>query len=315
MKNIVIIAGPTASGKTAAAVELARRINGEVVSADSMQIYKFMNIGSAKPTAEEMCGIPHYMIDIIYPFQDFSVALYRQLAGEVIDDIISRGKVPIVAGGTGLYINSLTYPMDFTQTSEDKDYRNYLCQLGDEKGNEYLHSLLKDIDPESYERLFPNDRKRVIRALEVYKHTGKTISQYQAESKNKPIEYNIAYIGLTMDRQRLYDRINLRVDKMFQQGLVDEVKFLYKMGYNVNMTSMQAIGYKELLDYFNNLCTLQEAKENIKQGSRRYAKRQLTWFRRDERIHWVEIDKYNSLDEIMENILEYIKGMNFDCCY
>lgn len=315
MKNIVIIAGPTASGKTAAAVELAKRINGEVVSADSMQIYKFMNIGSAKPTPEEMGGIPHYMIDIIYPFQDFSVALYRKLAGEVIDNIISRGKVPIVAGGTGLYINSLTYPMDFTQTAEDKDYRNYLCQLANEKGNEYLHSLLKDIDPESYERLFPNDRKRVIRALEVYKHTGKTISQYQAESKNKPIEYNIAYIGLTMDRQKLYDRINLRVDKMFEQGLVDEVKSLYNMGYNTDMPSMQAIGYKELFDYFNSLCTLQEAKDNIKQNSRRYAKRQLTWFRRDERIHWVEIDKYNSLDEIMENILEYIKGRNFDCCY
>lgn len=315
MKNIVIIAGPTASGKTAVAVELAKRINGEVVSADSMQIYKFMNIGSAKPTPEEMGGIPHYMIDIIYPFQDFSVALYRQLAGEVIDDIISRGKIPIVAGGTGLYINSLTYPMDFTQTSEDKEYRNYLYQLGEEKGNEYLHSLLKDVDHESYERLFPNDRKRVIRALEVYKNTGKTISQYQIESKKKPLEYNLAYIGLTMDRQKLYDRINLRVDKMFEQGLVDEVKFLHKMGYNVNMTSMQAIGYKELFDYFNNSCTLEEAKDNIKQGSRRYAKRQLTWFRREERIHWVESDKYNSLDEIMENILEYIKGKNFDFCY
>lgn len=315
MKNIVIIAGPTASGKTATAVKLAKRINGEVVSADSMQIYKFMNIGSAKPTPEEMDGVPHYMIDIVYPFQDFSVALYRKLAGEVIDNIISRGKVPIVAGGTGLYINSLTYPMDFTQTAEDKEYRRYLCQLADEKGNEYLHSLLKDIDPESYKRLFPNDRKRVIRALEVYKHTGKTISQYQAESKNKPIEYNIAYIGLTMDRQRLYGRINQRVDKMFEQGLVDEVKSLYEMGYNINMPSMQAIGYKELFDYFNNACTLQEAKDNIKQSSRRYAKRQLTWFRRDERIHWIEIDKYNSLDEIVENILEYIKGMNFECCY
>ena len=311
MKNIVIICGPTASGKTAAAVELAKRINGEIVSADSMQIYKFMNIGSAKPTAEEMGGIPHYMIDIIYPFQEFSVALYRQLAGEVIDNIISRGKVPIIAGGTGLYINSLTYPMDFTQTSEDKEYRNYLWSIGEEKGNDYLHSLLKEIDPESYERLFPNDRKRVIRALEVYKHTGKTISQYQAESKSKPIEYNPAYIGLTMDRQRLYNRINLRVDKMFEQGLVDEVKFLYEMGYNINMPSMQAIGYKELFDYFSGSCTLEEAKDNIKQSSRRYAKRQLTWFRREDRIHWVESDKYNSLDEIIENILEYIQGMNF----
>lgn len=307
-KDIVIIAGPTASGKTEISIELAKRINGEIVSADSMQIYKYMDIGSAKPTLEEMQGIPHYMIDIVDPKEEFSVALYRKMAGECIDNIIKRGKVPIVVGGTGLYINSITYPLDFTNTAHDKEYRLYLQSLAEKYGGEHIHNMLKEIDIETANRLHPNDIKRIIRALEVFKNTGKTMSEYQRESKNKGIEYNIAYIGLYMDRQKLYDRINKRVDKMFEKGLIEEVKKLKEMGYNKNMTSMQGIGYKEVFDYLEGLYTLDETMDIIKQSTRRYAKRQLTWFRREDRIYWIDIDKFNNLDEILENIIFYIES-------
>ncbi|SEF47017.1 tRNA dimethylallyltransferase [Caloramator fervidus] len=307
-KNIVIIAGPTASGKTAIGIEVAKRINGEVVSADSMQIYKYMDIGSAKPTKEEMQGIPHHMIDIIDPKQEFSVALYREMAVKCIDDIIDRGKVPIVVGGTGLYINSLTYPLDFTETAKDEEYRKYLQKLAEEKGNKYVHEMLKEVDPESYERLHVNDLKRIIRALEVYKNTGKPISEFQKESKKKEIDYNIAYIGLIMDREKLYERINKRVDKMFEQGLIEEVKRLKEMGYTRDMISMQGIGYKEVFDYLDGYLTLDEVKDIIKQNTRRYAKRQLTWFRREDRIRWFNLDEYNNIDEVVDDIIKYIEG-------
>ncbi|MCX7884487.1 MAG: tRNA (adenosine(37)-N6)-dimethylallyltransferase MiaA [Caloramator sp.] len=307
-KNVIIIAGPTASGKTSLSIELSKRIDGEIVSADSMQIYKYMDIGSAKPTIDEMQGIPHHMIDIIKPEEEFSVALYRQKAGECIDDIISRGKKPIVVGGTGLYINSITYPLDFTNTAQDKEYRSYLQKLAENFGGEYIHNMLKEVDIESAARLHPNDIKRIIRALEVYKNTGKTMTEYKLESKLKDIEYNFAYMGLYMDRQKLYDRINKRVDEMFEKGLVDEVKKLKEMGYNKNMTSMQGIGYKEVFDYLDGLYTLDEVKDIIKQNTRRYAKRQLTWFRREERIHWIDIDKFNNTDEILENMIYYIES-------
>lgn len=307
-KNIVIVAGPTASGKTACGIEIAKRLNGEIISADSMQIYKHMDIGSAKPTLEEMNGIPHHMIDVVSPDEEFSVALFRELSGKFIDDISSRGKLPIIVGGTGLYINSITYPLDFTNVAYDLEYREHLEKLAIEKGNQYIHEMLKDIDYESYERIHPNNTKRVIRALEVYKNTGKPISLYQKESQKRDIDYNVAYIGLTMDRAKLYDRINKRVDKMFDMNLVGEVKNLLKMGYNKNMNSMQGIGYKEVIDYINGLYTLTEVKDIIKQSSRRYAKRQLTWFRRESRIHWVNIDNFDSFEAVMQNIIGYIEG-------
>lgn len=307
-KNIVVIAGPTASGKTAAGIETAKKLSGEVISADSMQIYRFMDIGSAKPTQQEKQGIPHHMIDIVYPDEEFSVALFRSMAGEKITEIISRGNIPIIVGGTGLYINSLIYPYDFTDSSEDTGYREELSSLAIEKGNEYVHKMLKDIDPESFIRIHPNNIRRVIRALEVYKNTGKTISEYQKQSKEREKEFNTAYIGLTMDRQLLYSRINSRVDKMFEAGLIDEVKALKEMGYTKNMVSMQGIGYKEIFDYLENKYTIEETKDIIKQSSRRYAKRQLTWFRRDENIYWVEVDKYPSINEITEKIIDYIEG-------
>lgn len=307
-KNIVIIAGPTASGKTKTSVALAKQLNGEIISADSMQIYKLMNIGTAKPTIDEMQGIPHYMIDVVDPDEDFSVAVFREMAGKYIDDIINRGKLPIVVGGTGLYINSLLYPFDFTETPEDTEYRDSLKDYADREGNEALHHLLKDVDNESYNRLHPNDTKRIIRALEVYKNTGKPISVYQVESKKMQSEYNCVYIGLIMDRNKLYDIINRRVDKMFQEGLVNEVKELKSEGYTKELKSIQGIGYKEVFDYIDGIYTLDEVKENIKQGTRRYAKRQLTWFRHQGNIHWINIDEFNNSEELVKNIVNYIEG-------
>lgn len=307
-KNLVIITGPTASGKSAAAVETAKLLNGEIVSADSMQIYKYMDIGSAKISHDEMQGIPHHMINIVEPDFDFSAALYREMAGKCIDDIVSRGKLPIVTGGTGLYINSLTYPLDFTDAGEDLKYREHLYNLAKENGNVYVHEMLKDIDIKTYEKLHPNDLKRIVRALEVYKLTGKTMTEYNETTKDMEIEYNLAYIGLKMNRQKLYDRINKRVDMMFDSGLIDEVKKLKEMGYNKNMNSMQGIGYKEIFDYLNGIYSIDEVKDLIKQSSRRYAKRQITWFKRDKRIYWIDMDKFDSFDKIIHNIVVYVEG-------
>lgn len=306
-KNIVIIAGPTASGKTKIGIELAKKIDGEIVSADSMQIYKYMDIGSAKPTREEMQGVPHHMIDVVDPKEEFSVAFYRQMAVDCIDNIIKRGKVPIIVGGTGLYINSLTYPLDFTETAKDEEYRFYLQNLAEEKGSHFIHEMLKEVDPESYNRLHPNDLKRIIRALEVYKNTGRPISEFQRESKKREIDFNLAYFGLTMDRTKLYERINQRVDEMFEKGLIDEVKKLKEMGYTKDMTSMQGIGYKEVFDYLDGYLTLEEVKDIIKQNTRRYAKRQLTWFRREDRIFWINLDEFSSIDEVLNVMINYIK--------
>lgn len=308
-KNIVIIAGPTASGKTELGISLAKAIDGEIISADSMQIYKYMNIGTAKPTSIEMNGVPHHMIDIVFPDEEFSVALFRRLAGEYIDDITSRGKVPIILGGTGLYINSLTHNLDFSEAPENKELREFLANIAAEKGNEYVHEMLRNVDQESYNRLFPNDLKRVIRALEVFKITGKTISEVQKESREKPIDFNLAYFALSMDRNRLYDRVNLRVDKMFQFGLLEEVIMLREMGYGRDLKSIQGIGYKEVYDYLDGMFTLDEVKNIIKQSTRNYAKRQLTWFRRDERINWIDLDKLDRVEEILQNIISYVEGV------
>ncbi|MEG0331344.1 MAG: tRNA (adenosine(37)-N6)-dimethylallyltransferase MiaA [Clostridium sp.] len=307
-KNLVIIAGPTASGKTSLSIEIAKRINGEIISADSMQVYKYMDIGTAKISEEEMDGIKHYMIDEVTPDVEFSVALFRERAGNYIDDIISRGKTPIVVGGTGLYINSLTYALDFSGREEDAEYRKQLEAIAEEKGNEYLHSMLKDVDEESYKRLYPNDIKRVIRALEVYKIKGKTISEIQKESKERDIDYNLSYFALNMDREKLYDRINQRVDIMFNKGLVEEVQKLLNMGYTEDMISMQAIGYKEVIDYLNGKMSLNEVIDYIKQSSRRYAKRQLTWFRKDKRIKWINTDEQIEKNDLIKNILSCIEG-------
>ncbi|MBU5254828.1 tRNA (adenosine(37)-N6)-dimethylallyltransferase MiaA [Tissierella praeacuta] len=305
--NLFILIGPTAIGKTALSVELAKRINGEIISADSMQIYKYMNIGSAKITKEEMENIPHHLIDIIFPNEDFTVADFKNNAVKLIKDINNRGKLPIVAGGTGLYINSLVYNLNFTQVAPNEEIRVKLESLGDKHGNEYLHQELEKIDIESAEKISVNDRKRIIRAIEIFEITGKPMSEHNKNFRVPVEDYNLVMIGLNMDRKELYNRINLRVDIMIEEGLVEEVNNLLKMGYNKELVSMQGIGYKEILMYLEGNISLEKSIELIKQGSRNYAKRQLTWFRRDNRIKWVNVDKFSNLDDLSQYIIDYSK--------
>lgn len=303
MKNkILIIAGPTAVGKTNLSIKLAKELNGEIISTDSMQIYKYMDIGSAKITKEEMEGVPHHMIDVVDPSTPFSVAEYKESASKCIDDILSRGKLPILVGGTGLYINAITCNMNFTEAESDNEYRKELEELADEKGNEFIHEMLKDIDPISYKEIHFNNRKRVIRALEVFKLTNKPFSSFNAGDDFYNSPYDVRYYVINMDRAKLYDRINLRVDIMLEQGLIDECIKLKNMGYNSLMQSMQGIGYKEVLYYLDNKISYTEAVEMIKQGSRNYAKRQLTWFRRDPRAIFLNKDELSE-EEVFEKIV------------
>lgn len=302
-KNLFILAGPTAVGKTDISIKLAKRLDGEIISADSMQIYKYMDIGSAKVTKEEMDGVPHHMIDIVEPDQSFNVSEYKKLAEEKIEEVASRNRLPMIVGGTGLYINSLICSYDFTEAGTDQEYREYLLGLAESKGKEYVHEMLRGVDYGSYERLYPNDLKRVIRALEVYRLTGVTITEYNARRQEYICPYNLEYYVLTMDRAQLYSRINLRVDLMMRNGLIEEVESLKKKGYNSDMQSMKGIGYKEILYYLEGKITLEDAVELIKKGSRNYAKRQLTWFRKDPRVRWINKDDFGSDDEIVEHIV------------
>ena len=301
-EKVLVIAGPTAVGKTDLSIKLAKELNGEIISTDSMQIYKYMDIGSAKITKEEMCGVPHHMIDVVDPSTPFSVADYKEMAQKCIDDIISRGKLPILTGGTGLYINALTCNMNFTEAENDLKYRSELEELAEKHGNEYIHNMLKDIDPISYKEIHYNNRKRVIRALEVYKLTKKPFSSFNAGEEFYNGPYDVSYYVLNMDREKLYNRINLRVDMMMDKGLLEECIKLKEMGYNSSVQSMQGIGYKEIFYYLENKISLNEAVEMIKQGSRNYAKRQLTWFRRDPRAIILDKDIFSE-DEIFKRIV------------
>ena len=298
-KKLLIIAGPTAVGKTNLSIKLAKELNGEIVSTDSMQIYKYMDIGSAKITKAEMEGIPHHMIDVVDPGTPFSVAEYKSVAIKCIDDILSRNKLPILVGGTGLYINALTCNMNFTEANSDEEYRKELESLAEKNGNEYIHNMLKDIDPISYKEIHYNNRKRVIRALEVYKLTNKPFSSFNSGEEFYNGPYDVNYFVLNMDREKLYERINLRVDIMIEKGLIEECIKLKNMGYNSLMQSMQGIGYKEVFYYLDNKITYDEAIEMIKQGSRNYAKRQLTWFRRDPRAIFMNKDELSEEDIFM----------------
>jgi tRNA dimethylallyltransferase len=300
-ENLFILIGPTAIGKTDLSIKLAQMMKGEIISADSMQIYKYMNIGSAKVTKEEMQGVPHHLIDNVYPDEDFTVANYKNHATTLISNINKKGKLPIIAGGTGLYINSIVYDLQFTEVPPSETIRNQLELLS----NEELHKKLEKVDKISVNKLNVNDRKRVIRALEIYKSTGKTMSEYNKDFRSENQDYNLVMIGLNMDRKRLYDRINHRVDIMINSGLVDEVKGLLGMGYNKNLVSMQGIGYKEIIMYLEEEISLDESIELIKQKSRNYAKRQLTWFRRDERIKWMNLDDYSNLEQLSKDIIQY----------
>ena len=304
--KILVLAGPTAVGKTALSIELAKRLNGEIVSTDSMQIYKYMDIGSAKITPEEMNGVHHHMIDVTTPDKPFSVVDYKNIAQPLIDDLLSQNKLPILTGGTGLYINALTCNMSFTEAGSDETYRLELEDLAKKHGDNYIHNMLKHIDPISYESIHPNNRKRVIRALETYKLTGKPFSSFKAKNSIYETPYNIYYYVLNMDRAKLYDRINKRVDIMFEKGLLEEVKNLKAMGLTDDMQSMKGIGYKEVLYYLDGKISLEQCIEMIKQGSRNYAKRQLTWFRKDPRAIFIDKDTFASEEDISSKIINDI---------
>lgn len=302
MEPVIVIVGPTASGKTKLAVELAKLLGGEIISADSMQIYKLMDIGTAKPDSKEMSGIRHYLIDEVNPDEDFSVARFRELALEYISQIKSNGRFPIIAGGTGLYINSLVYNINFSETVSDPGLRESLKREAEEKGNRYLYEKLVHIDPEAASKIHENDVKRIIRAIEVYTHTQKPISYHHQVSRVEPPPYRYIVFGLKWDRDALYKRIEKRVDLMFEHGLVDEVKRMSKLGFNRKDTAMQGLGYKEVLSYLRGETTFDETVNIIKKDTRHYAKRQMTWFRRVEGIEWLDIDESTDIAGLAKNI-------------
>lgn len=295
---IIVVGGATASGKTSLAIEIAKHLGGEIVSADSMQIYKYMDIGSAKPTAKEQAEVKHHLIDFLEPSDEWSVADYTEAAHDVIKDISSRGKMPVMAGGTGLYINSVINDVTFGEIDTDYTIREELQKIADTEGVSKLVEMLSEFDAVSAKKIHPNNVRRVIRAIEFYRVTGVPISKHQEMTRQTETRYAPVMFTIEWDRDVLYDRINKRVDIMIEDGLVDEVKKLLKMGCTKEMNSMKGIGYKEIIDYIEGKYSLEEAVDLIKQSSRRYAKRQLTWFRRDERIHRL-IAEENPFEEAM----------------
>ncbi len=303
MKPLVIITGPTAVGKTAMSVELAKRINGEIISADSIQVYKYLDIGSAKVTKEEMDGVSHYLIDEFEPDEEFDITVFKDKALEYIDRIYEKGKVPIIAGGTGFYIQSVLFDIKFDDAGADYDYRRELEELCKKEGPEHLHNLLRKIDPKSAEIIHYNNTKRVIRALEYYKATGNPISEHNEEQRKNESPYNFIYFVLNDDREKLYERINKRVDIMVEQGLFEEVDKLIKMGYSSELNSMQGIGYREVFDYYAGKMTKEETVEKIKLNTRHFAKRQITWFKREKSVTMVDIGDF---DYDREKILSYM---------
>lgn len=309
---VLVVTGPTASGKTALGIELAKKYNGEVISADSMQIYKGMDIATAKPTLDEMQGIPHHLIDFVDRNQSFSVADYVKLAYNKIDDIHHRGKLPIVVGGTGLYISSMMDNIQFMEISSSNDIRNRLSKDAETYGKKYLLDRLKSIDSETASTLHENNLGRIIRALEVYELTGKTMTELKIESRSVETPYRWLPFGISFnDRNLLYDRINQRVDIMVQNGLVEECREVYNLGGL--KTSNQAIGYKELIPYFDGISTLDQCLDKIKLETRHYAKRQLTWFRKDNRINWILLDSFDTSDKIMDFCKKVIAKTDFLC--
>ncbi|WP_257985461.1 tRNA (adenosine(37)-N6)-dimethylallyltransferase MiaA [Bacillus sp. V5-8f] len=304
--KLLVIIGPTAVGKTKLSIELAKRFNGEVISGDSMQVYKGMDIGTAKITEEEKEGIPHYLIDIKEPDEPFNAAEFQDCVNKIIPEIHKKGKLPIIVGGTGLYIQSVIYDYHFSEAPSDPAYRSNLERQVEEEGIEPVFAKLRAIDPESAERIHPNNVRRVIRALEIYHCTGKTMSD-QLSVQQTHLKYDTAIIGLTMEREKLYNRINKRVDLMVSQGLIDEVRFFYEKGLR-DCGSIQAIGYKELYAYFDGEMTLDEALSLLKQNSRRYAKRQLTWFRNKMDVSWFDMTDTSNLFKKLDEISAFIAG-------
>lgn len=305
---LIVLTGPTAVGKTSLSISLAKAVNGEIISADSMQVYKKMDIGSAKIRSEEMQGIPHYLVDVLEPEEEFHIVKFQQMAKKTMEDIYSRGKIPILVGGTGFYIQAVTKDIDFTEAQQENDYRKELEALAEEKGGEHLHEMLRKVDPVSADAIHAHNIKRVIRALEFYHQNGSPISAHNEEQKQHESPYNLAYFVLNMPRELLYERIDLRVDQMMKEGLLEEVSRLKKEGCHRGMVSMQGLGYKEILAYLDGEYPLEEAVRVLKRDTRHFAKRQLTWFRREQEVIWVNKDQFSyQEDKILEYMLEVCK--------
>ncbi|MFA9424114.1 MAG: tRNA (adenosine(37)-N6)-dimethylallyltransferase MiaA [Sedimentibacter sp.] len=304
--KIIVIVGPTAVGKTYVSVELAKKMNTQVISADSMQIYKGMNIGTAKVLPEEMQEIKHHMIDLINPDENYSVSDFKKEAENIIDNMLINNNIPIIVGGSGLYVNSLIYDLDFGKAKSNDEIREYYTYYYENHGEDALFEKLRNIDPESAEKIHKNNVKRVIRALEVYDITGKKFSELNTDIRKQSDKYECILVGLSTDRKILYDRINQRVDKMLADGLVEEVKSLMNKGYDKNLVSLQAIGYKEIIEYLDGNITLEEAVNILKRNTRRFAKRQYTWFLKDENVKWFQIENLDEINMTLEKIHEYL---------
>lgn len=306
---MIILAGPTAVGKTAASIRLAKAVGGEIISADSMQVYRHMDIGSAKIRPEEMEGVPHYLVDVLEPEEDFNVVRFQQMAKAAAEEIYARGRIPIAAGGTGFYIQALLYDIDFTENDGDSSFRRKLEKTAEEKGGEYLHALLQEADPEAALQIHPHNIKRMIRALEFHHQTGGKISKHNETEREKESPYNFAYFVLTDDRSRLYDRIDRRVDLMMEEGLLDEVRFLKERGVRRDSTAMQGLGYKELYAFLDGEYPLEEAVRIIKRDTRHFAKRQLTWFKRERDVIWADKSVIGQDDDaVIDFILKELKN-------
>ena len=308
-RPMIILAGPTAVGKTAASIRLAKAVGGEIISADSMQVYRHMDIGSAKIRPEEMEGVPHYLVDVLEPEEDFNVVRFQQMAKAAAEEIYARGRIPIAAGGTGFYIQALLYDIDFTENDGDSSFRRELEKTAEEKGGEYLHALLQEADPEAALQIHPHNIKRMIRALEFHHQTGGKISEHNETEREKESPYNFAYFVLTDDRSRLYDRIDRRVDLMMEEGLLDEVRFLKERGVRRDSTAMQGLGYKELYAFLDGEYPLEEAVRIIKRDTRHFAKRQLTWFKRERDVIWADKSVIGQDDDaVIDFILKELKN-------
>lgn len=303
-KPLIILTGPTAVGKTEISLLFAKAIGGEIISADSIQVYKYMDIGSAKITKEEMQGIPHFLIDELYPDEEFNVVIFQKKAKEYIEQIYQRGHIPVIVGGTGFYIQAVLYGIDFEETAADKSYREELEMFAKENGVEALHDKLKEVDGKAAEKIHANNKKRVIRALEYYKQTGCRISEHNEEQRKKSSPYQFVYFVLNQDRDILYQRINERVDKMMERGLLKEVEGLLEMGYQRELVSMQGIGYKEIVSYLEKEISLEEAVDRIKKETRHFAKRQITWFKRESEVTWIEMEKYFKKEDMLKILLQ-----------
>lgn len=307
-KPLIVLTGPTAVGKTSLSISLAKAVNGEIISADSMQVYKGMDIGSAKIRKEEMQGVTHYLVDILEPEEEFHIVKFQELAKAAQEEIYAKGKIPILVGGTGFYIQAVTRDIDFTQAEQETSYREELEQFAKEKGAEYLHEKLREVDSKSAENIHANNVKRVIRALEFYHQNGTPISEHNEEQKQQTSPYNLAYFVLTAPREILYERIDRRVDQMMEEGLLEEVKSLRERGCHRGMVSMQGLGYKEILAYLEGEYPLEEAVRILKRDTRHFAKRQLTWFRREQDVIWVDKEQFHWNEaEILEYMMSVLK--------